>query len=611
MIRSAIDTLWDRWANLHPFLRFLLLSAVVAALAWFTARPIYRTFKAWRMERNLVAARQAVAEVRMDEARDLSLSVLRAGDPRLEAYQILEKSTAALRDPMHGDIARALMAHPQSSDEDRLNGFRGIAPDVALGFLGQIWGTLPTACQQDPRFATLFADRLIAEPRLGEAAAVLLAVPEAARTGAVNRRLIRVLIGSGKGEGYGEAQRLIAAQMPADGTELAEWLDLLETLPALSLRPGLLEAARRALEPAAGDEQARPALMLARIDYAARFPECAAVLEAAISRWQERSPKALADFLGDLGLYQRLLEIFPPQAVEQHPELFPRVLQAMERGGAWAGVIPLLDKHGRHLPKFEELAHRAVAAAKLSDSPGRAVAWNAAMAEAKTSAVAVAYLTLQRLASEVGMSDEAEQAMVAAIRLGRGPLPLYVELKPLLTSLARQGRDSTLLEVCASYLAFEPGNPVLMTQFAYLACLNNVVEPKTILKAMEALAGGYAKDLTIQCVLATAYLCDGQAAKAAATLDALELEPAKLPPGLRAAFLTIQVLSRRIAKDDPRITEFPWKSLQPCERKKFSELLRNAESHAKAGPAAPAEPKPAEPKPAEPKPAKAEAASDR
>ena len=47
------------------------------------------------------------------------------------------------------------------------------------------------------------------------------------------------------------------------------------------------------------------------------------------------------------------------------------------------------------------------------------------------------------------------------------------------------------------------------------------------------------------------------------------------------------VLGHRIAKDDPRITEFPWKSLQPCERRKFSELLRNADSHARAEPGKP------------------------
>lgn len=583
MIHSFVDSFRDRWANLHPLLRFLLLATILAGLGWITAQPAYRAFKEWRVERNMVAARKAVAEVRMDDARDLSLTVLRTGDPRLEAYQILEKATAALHDSMHGDIARALMSHPQSTDEDRLNGFRGVAPDVALGLLGQCWTALPAACQQDPRFAILFADRLIAEQRLSEAASVLLAVPEAARSGTLNRRLIRVLIGSGKSEGFGEAQRLIAAQMPADGTDLAEWLDLLEVIPPLSLRAGLLGPARGVLEHAAGDEQARPALMLARFDYAASFPECTAILDAAISRWQERDAQALAEFLGCLGLYQRLLETFPPDTLEAHPELFPKVLQAMERSGAWKQVIPLLNEHGKRLPKFEELAHRAMAAAKLSDSPARLVAWNAAMAEAKTSTKTTAYLTLQRLASEAAMSDEAEDAMVAAISLGRGPLPLYAELKPLLSSLARKGHDKTLLEVCAGYLAFEPGNPVLLTQFAYLACLSNAVEPKTILKAMEALAGGYPKDLTIQCVLVTAYICDGQAAKAAATLDALEVEPDKLPPGLRAAILTTEVLNHRIGRDDPRVTEFPWKALQPSERKKFSELIRNAKSHSKTG----------------------------
>src|SRR6478609_2552046 len=122
MIRNLINTLWDRWANLHPFVRFLILSAVAAAFAMFAVKPAYRVFKSWRVDRNLVAARKAVDEVRMDEARDLSLTVLRAGDPRIEAFRILEESTASLRDPRHGDIARALITHPKSSDEDRWRG---------------------------------------------------------------------------------------------------------------------------------------------------------------------------------------------------------------------------------------------------------------------------------------------------------------------------------------------------------------------------------------------------------------------------------------------------------------------------------------------------------
>jgi hypothetical protein len=189
-----------------------------------------------------------------------------------------------------------------------------------------------------------------------------------------------------------------------------------------------------------------------------------------------------------------------------------------------------------------------------------------------------AFLILQRLAArDTAMDKEAEQAMVEAIRCGRGPLPLYSDLKPLLNSLARQGKDKTLLEICAIYLPFESANPVLITQLAYLACLNQLLEPKTVQAAMEHLAAGFPKEVSIHCVLATAYLCDGQHLRAAETLDRLHLDPARLSPEYHAAFLTIQVLNGRIARDDPRITGLEWNSLLPSERNKFSELLRSAE----------------------------------
>ena len=174
------------------------------------------------------------------------------------------------------------------------------------------------------------------------------------------------------------------------------------------------------------------------------------------------------------------------------------------------------------------------------------------------------------------MDKEAEQAMVEAIRCGRGPLPLYADLKPLLSSLAQQGKDKILLEICAIYLPFEPANPVLITQLAYLACLNQLLDPETVLAAMEHLAKGFPNEVPIQCVLATAYLCNDQHAKAAATLDRLQLDPARLSPGYQAAFLTIQARSGRIPMDDPRITGMSWKSLLPAERKKFGDLLRAA-----------------------------------
>jgi hypothetical protein len=576
MNRALIGCFLERWTNLHPFVRFLALTSA-ALLAWVgVVKPGYGLFKGWRLERNLSAAQQALNGARMDEARDLSLSVLKAGDSGIEVFRILEKSAASLRDPRHADIARALITHPQGTVEDRLKGFRGNSRDVALGLLGQAWSLLPEECHQEPRFATALAERLIAERRLSQARTVLLAVPEAARTPAVDRCLIEVLIGSDQPENYAEAQRLIAGKMPVDDLESSGWLELLEQIPVGMLRADVLGPVRKLLEAPACGDSARLALMLTRLDYAANFSRREVLLEMAIARWKDREPEALARFLDDLGHYQLLLDNLPTERVREHPGLFPHLLKAIARRGDWQRLGPLLDADGQRLPRFEEVAYRAVVAAKTSDATTRQQAWTAAMSEAKSSPVLAALLTISRVAKDAGMPDEAGQAMVEAIRRGRGPLPLYADLKPLLKSLTNQGRENTLLEICTTYLRFEPENPVLLAQYAYLACLTQLVDPGPILEAMEVLAKGYPKELSVQCALATIYLCARQYDQAAATLDRLEADPATLTPGFRAAHLTIQVLTHRLPKNDPRIIGFPWQSLQASERRQFSEMIRAA-----------------------------------
>jgi hypothetical protein len=316
--------------------------------------------------------------------------------------------------------------------------------------------------------------------------------------------------------------------------------------------------------------------MLTRLDYAFHVSRRAEILQQVVGSWKDRAPESLARFLGDLGLYQLLLETLPSERVAEHPGLFRPLLEAAGRCGKWEQAASLLDSHGDLLPRFEKLAYSAVAAAKTGDAATYVLEWTAARGEAKISRVSGAFLTLHRIVRDAAMAPEADQAMVEAIRCGRGPLPLYSDLKPLLNSLAQQGHDKILLEICAIYLPFESTNPVLLTQLAYLASLNELLEPKTVLAAMEHLAKGFPGEGPIQCVLATAYLCAGQPAMAAKIFERLALDPAQLSPGYQAAFLTNQVLNGRIPKDDPRVTEFAWKSVLPSERRKFSELIRGA-----------------------------------
>jgi predicted Zn-dependent protease len=242
-------------------------------------------------------------------------------------------------------------------------------------------------------------------------------------------------------------------------------------------------------------------------------------------------------------------------------------------------LTALLDQHGERMPKSRLLMDRALVAAKSTDSASRAESWRAAMEDAKFSKAPDSYLALYDFARKAGMGDEAEQALTEAILRGRGPLPLYADIKPLLGSLSEKGRENVLMQICAIYLLFEPGNPMLLTHYAYLACLNDLAEPATILQAAEPLAKAFPDALPIQCLLAVTHLSAGKPAEAATALDSMKVDLQQIPPGFRAVILVTRALNGKIANDDPLIQQLPWQKMLPSERKKFSQWL-NEIAHA-------------------------------
>lgn len=580
MILEQFGRLRGWWMDRHPWWRLVMALVALGVVGVCGLKPAWHAFRAWRVERNLAAAKEAVKAVRMDEARDLSLTVLRAGDPRIEALRILEQSMESLRDPMHGEIARALMSHPEGSDEDRLKGLKVVASGAPLGLVGQAWVGLPEECQRRPEFAVAFAGRLLASHRHGEALKVLLGVPEDRWTPEVRRGVVRVLAGSGSPEGRDEAQRRLAAWWPSGEAGESEWLEVLEELPVLSLRPDLLAPVRASLarhvSPERADAgEARWGMALARIEYMEDFKNRAEVIDRAVKRWRDVAPVMVAGFLRDLGLFRELLGTFPVAEAKGQPELVPLQLRALEETGDWAGVKPLLETAGESaMAKFETLAHLAVAAGKVGDSTAFREQWEAALADAKFNTEPDACLRLSRIAAAAELKGEAALAMLAAVQRGRGPLPLFSEIRPAVEWLVAQGRENSLMEVCAIYLLFEPGNPVLLTQYAYLACLNGLVEPANILKAIKPLAEALPNEFPLQCVLAVAHLCNQDPAAALAVVDPLKIDVVKLSPGYRAVVLATLVTNGRITRDDPRITGFPWKALLPSERRRFSEWVK-------------------------------------
>lgn len=478
--------------------------------------------------------------------------------------------------PRHADFAYALLTHPDATTEDLLIGLRGIAQDVPMAQLAQAWNDLPPACQHAAPFAVVFASRLIHEQRFDDAQTVLLATPQSSQPHELQHTLARLWIERNRPGDDVNAQRWIADTLATKPHRLDDCLNLLEQIPVTSMRPELLAPVIETLDTPGAVDSPRVSLMITRLNYAFNLPGRGKIISDAIARWKDRDPKHVARLLVDLGLHEQLLDSMPADLVESHSALFPCYWQSMVHCGRWLEATRMLRRYGSCLPKYEELAYQAVLA-KRSQGPGmHAPIWRAALADAKLSPDGSAFLLLNRIALEANMKEQSQRTMIEAILCRRGPLPWFDDLAPLLESLERQGQETTILAICSVYLPFEPQNPQLVKQYGYLACLNELDDSGTVLKELAVLAKKHPRDPTVQSVLATVLLCDGQFDLAAATFDKLVARSADVAPELQAAHITALVMACRMAKDDPRVIGFPWASLRASERRKFQEMISQA-----------------------------------
>jgi len=578
-ILQQFERLRAVWADLHPWWRVALVLCVAGAVGYASALPAYRTFKDWRMERNLKAAALALEEERMQQARDLSLTVLQSGNPAIEAMRILEESSAVLGDPRHHDIARALIEHPEGADTDRLKGFRAIVMELPLGHVGRVWANLPDDLQKQPEFAAAFSQRLRSEGLLREAGGVILDIPRTKRDPVARRELARVLIASGRDEGLTQAQRLLAEGIGQDGSEeIDPWLAVLEEIPPGRLMPAALGAVGALPdESAAGDApaHARRALAAVRVAWA-RADDAARgrMIDETVAAWLGDGRAHLARLLHDLGEDERLLAAIAPRDGADDAGMARTMWQSAMRAGDPELASAWLDAAGPMLPAHELAARRAMVAASAGKSTESQLAWRSAVDAAGEAATARELLDVHRLAASAGNPEASTLAMVAAIRKGRGPLPLYEAQRGLIESLTSQGRDQLVLEICSIYLSLDPWNPVLLVQYAYLASLHGTVGPERLLPPLEAMANALPGQLPVHTTLATVLMTANRPAEAAAVLEPFDMGNAQLSPSFKIVHLVSEVMNGRMAADDPAIASFPWSALQPVERRKFSALIR-------------------------------------
>ncbi|MFM7179929.1 MAG: tetratricopeptide repeat protein [Verrucomicrobiales bacterium] len=542
----------------------------------FVAKPIYRQARYWWYGRHLAEAEQAVHEGRMEKAKELSQTLLRAGDPRaLEALRVLEQSMTALQDPFRVEIARALMSHPKGTREDRLRGFQLVVSEAPLGLAGQAWVFLREEDRSSADFAFAFADRLIESRRWKEAAGIIQAMPNAGTDWQAERRMIRIFIGTGNEYASVDAHNLLEKKWPAD--DKASALDLLELIPVDRLKPGLLKASAGKLDASVS----REALMLARLAMAETDAPKEAIAEKAIADWRPTVPLEVGAFLRAAGMRSRLMAEFPPTELPKVPELTETLIESAIQEKDWEKAKEYLKAAPESFEKTTRLAWSAIAYAKAGDPAASDAAWREATIEASPHQEAAAWLKMAEILRGAGMEAQSHEAMYQAILRVRGRLPLFENLQALMEHFYEEDREKAMLQICSIYLLFEPGNPTLLVTYAYLACISGTGDPTLLSNAIGPLAKAFPDMPVVQAVLTTIHLFRNDFEEAGRVAARITVPLVALPPGYRAAILCARVKAGVLSAESEEVRGFPWQSVMQSEKRFYTRILEMKEPEKK------------------------------
>lgn len=541
-IRSSSPR-WRQWI-LYP-----LLVAGLAAAGYFVGRPAYRHFRNQRLDAHLASAQEAIQRQDWGTARNLARSVLisRRGD--FEAFRVWFRALTAMGEPRAYLAAIELFAHPQSSPEDKLNAFRELclqAPQaVALG----AYASLKPEVREQTEFRAALAPLLLLRGEIRPSEAMLRQAPDREAHPAATLELLRLLCASPSLERVTEARQLFADLAEKDPAKALQALDVLALVPG-GLAPGeplpadlaAWVAAQPSAQPLHHLYALHPALAAAKDD-----PQAAdALFQKAIDRFLASEPGVLGTWLTLHGRQQQVVPLLEPAAAN-HPGAYIARLHAMMKLEMNVEIAAALENPPPSADMVELELVRAALAHRRGDEGVEKIAWNRALQEAAFDQTKNRFFEIARYAGVLQAAETADNATVAAIRIGWGRIPLYQDLYPTFARLAGQNRTEDLLAVYRTLLRFEPGNPELRNNYLYLGLLHQVLTPADALRQLEALHQSQPEALQFQSALAFAALMDHQPARTLEILPALEADP-RFPKNLLQAMRGAALLAQ--AGDD-------------------------------------------------------------
>ena len=551
-------TIWRLWVP-----TWLIILVAILVILGVAAKPGYRAYREHRIDQNLAAAQAAAVAGDWATARTQARSVMLARQGDLTAYRIWTQALCRQGDRSACTAAVGLFADPRATREDRLEMLRALALQAPQALAMRAFASLPKELRHQASFRAAISPLLVRRGDLELAENQLREVAQPRDEPAVRLELLRVLVSRPEVGRVAEAREIFAGLIAdkADEAALAALL-LLGDVPG-----GLAAGAPLPDLPAWLNDQPHAT---ARHHLLAMQPALETAPESAENRYKEAIQRFLATEPGVLGTWlashgkAELAATILTEPAQTSPDAFfarLRILLSLRKNAA-IGVALAAPPPGADPIEIELM--RATVATSHGQTGAAETALNKALNLAASDSSRNRFIELAAIADKAGTREVAENAWIAAIRMGWGPLPLYSDLRPVMAALTAKGRSEDLLAMTRSLLLYEPNELELQLDFHYLALLHNVLTPREVITEVSNLIHrldtprGHA-------TLMLASLLDGHPEEALTDLTKFRENKEAAPAMITALEGTARLLVGETEAGTKLLNEIDWSRLMPQE----------------------------------------------
>lgn len=540
-----------------------------------SARPAYRMFCTYRIERTLETAKAAARAGDWTAARDGANRVLQARPDDLDACRVWTRALAKLGGPLACTAASKLLSTPRASREDRLEALRLLVVEAPQAVTLDLYNNLPKELTAQASFRAAITPLLVKRGEIESAESQLREVMQASDGPDARLELLRLLCQRPSPQRLAEARRIFADLVAGNANEQA-----LAALPLLGAVAGGLAPAPPLPDLQAWLKQQPQAtashhLLAINPDLEARPDAADQVYQSAVKRFLTSDPGPLGTWLLDHGQAAIAATVLEKPA-KTRPDAYLLRLRALLLLGQQPALEAALRKPPTAAVDLVEIEIlRAKYAMLRADPIGTDAAWDRALRNAVYYTTRNRFIDIARSAETCHATDAVEDAWLAAIRLGWGPLPLYRDLLPVFASMASHGRSEDLLAMFQELQRFEPANAALQNDVCYFSLIHGMRTPAQVAATMATL-GGQQDRPAFQLTLMLAEILDGRCAEALARLPKLRGSEDVKPLLLTALEGSARVLAGETEAGTRLLKELDWNRFMPRERSVFRDLLINA-----------------------------------